>query len=246
MTADRWTRTVRQQLALGRSLPLGGPGDGAWIADGVARAVLRAAAGAVPGVRPGRLRIALADPGHTYDPAVPQPPAALPPGPLRVTADFAATAAEPLPATAERLRTALLTAATRRLGLTVAEIDLRATDLLDDASEDAPGAPDQEPSPEPPDPVDPVDPDERLVADAALTVPGVARLTGTLGGVDRAVHFEPGARTGDASLPRRHVRLELAVRADHRAVDVARAVRTRVGDCLPDHPSVAVLVTSVS
>ncbi|MGC3004257.1 nucleopolyhedrovirus P10 family protein, partial [Streptomyces sp. G35A] len=32
-TADRWTRAVREQVGLGRLLPLGGPRDGAWIAE---------------------------------------------------------------------------------------------------------------------------------------------------------------------------------------------------------------------
>ena len=45
--------------------------------------------------------------------------------------------------------------------------------------------------------------------------------------------------------PRRHVRVEVAVDADHRALDVARAVREPVGKALPDHPTVAVLVTTV-
>ncbi|MGW0417238.1 nucleopolyhedrovirus P10 family protein, partial [Streptomyces collinus] len=40
MTADGWTQGVRHQLALGRLLPLGGPRDGAWIAEGAAAAVL--------------------------------------------------------------------------------------------------------------------------------------------------------------------------------------------------------------
>ncbi|MCZ9338699.1 nucleopolyhedrovirus P10 family protein, partial [Streptomyces sp. TRM76130] len=32
-TADRWARTVREQLGLGRFLPLGTPPDGAWITE---------------------------------------------------------------------------------------------------------------------------------------------------------------------------------------------------------------------
>ncbi len=72
-------------------------------------------------MRAGALRVAAADPGRAFEPVVPSPPSALPPGPLRVTADFAATVAEPLPATAARLRTALLTAADE-LGLTVTDV----------------------------------------------------------------------------------------------------------------------------
>jgi hypothetical protein len=68
----------------------------------------------------------------------------------------------------------------------------------------------------------------------------VSRLTATLG---RPVDVTELPQ--ESALPRRHVRVELAVRADHRAVEVARRVRTAVTDALPDRPSVAVLVTAV-
>ncbi|WP_217162736.1 nucleopolyhedrovirus P10 family protein [Streptomyces sp. AC512_CC834] len=243
-TADRWTRAVREQLGLGRLLPLGGPRDGAWIAERAAREVLLAAARGVSGVRPGDLRVGLADPEVTHEPAVPPPPGALPPGPLRVTADFAATAglaAEPLPATAARLRAALADAAAERLGLAVPDVDLRVTGLLDAAPSTAPGR-----DPRPPDPdagqgPGHADADAGRIAGVALAVPGVARLTGVLG---RPVHVtEPLQR--ERALPRRHVRVELAVDADHRAVEVARQVRAAVSEVLPDRPSVAVVVTAV-
>ncbi|MFD1272166.1 hypothetical protein ACFQ51_10295 [Streptomyces kaempferi] len=76
---------------------------------------------------------------------------------------------------------------------------------------------------------------------AVLSVPGVIRLTGALG---RPVHFTE-VRGTDPALPRRHVRVELAVSAAERTADVARAVRARVAEVLPDLPSVAVLVTAV-
>ncbi|MET9354876.1 nucleopolyhedrovirus P10 family protein [Streptomyces sp. NPDC006617] len=251
-TADRWTRAVREQLGLGRLLPLGGPRDGAWIAERAAREVLLAAARGVTGVRPGDLRIGSADPDAVQEPAVPSPPGALPPGPLRVTADFAAVvgptaSAEPLPATAARLRGAL-TEAAARIGLAVPDVDLRVTGLLDETQ--APEAGDG-PGPGPSDEPDEADGerddegggsgDERRVARVALTVPGVVRLTGVLG---RPVHVtEPPTEEG--ALPRRHVRVELAVHADHRAVEVARRVRAVVSEALPDRPSVAVVVTDV-
>ncbi|WSW95473.1 nucleopolyhedrovirus P10 family protein [Streptomyces sp. NBC_00989] len=252
-------RAVRHQLRLGRLLPLGDRRDGAWIAERAAADVLRGAAQHVRGVRLGALRIALADPEDAQEPAVPPPPGALPPGPLRITADFAAVADEPLPATASRLRTALATAAAERLGLVVDEIDLQVTVLLDhmddvdvlddvDHVDDADRAPtadiDHVDDIDRVDDVDRVDgDDESLVAATALAVAGVARLTGTLGGLGRAVHIEEVARVGALSPP--HARVELAVRADHRALDVAREVRARVGEALPDHPTVAVLVTKV-
>ncbi|MGW6736695.1 nucleopolyhedrovirus P10 family protein [Streptomyces sp. NPDC055013] len=238
-TTNRWTQAVRQQLGLGRLLPLGGARDGAWISEKAAEAVLRHAAEDMRGVRLDELRIGLTDPQDAQEAAVPPPPSALPPGPLRVTADFAAAAAEALPTTAERLRGLLATAATERLGLTVTEVDLRVTALLDENAGPAPVH-----RPEPTRAAEPASPDEERVAAAALAVPGVIRLTGTLGGLNRAVHIEE--RQDEAALPRRHVRVEIAVRADRRAVEVAREVREWVGEALADRPTVAVLVTAVS
>jgi len=235
MTTERWVEVVRHQVGLGRLLPLGGPRDGAWISEEAAEAVLRRAAEELRGVRLDALRIALADPQDAHDPAVPPPPSALPPGPLRLTAGFAATAAEPLPATAAVLRTTLAAAATELLGLVVAEVDLRATALLDEEPEPVSARP-----PEPPRAAEPGSGDEGRAAAAALSVPGVAHLTRGLG---RAVHLEE--RQEEGALPHRHARVELAVGAGHRAVDVARAVRAAVVESLTDHPTVAVLVTAV-
>lgn len=239
MTAERWTQVVRRQVGLGRLLPLGGPGDGAWIAEGAAAAVLeRAVAEGMDGVRLGALRLALADPEKVQEPVVPAPPSALPPGPLRLTADFAATAAEPLPTVASGLRRTLDWAATQRLGLVVTEVDLRVTDLLDTPEPAA-----KVRAPRPVSAREPTDPDEARAAAAALSVPGVTGLTGSLGGTGRAVHLEE--RTSGTALPHRHARVELAAGADHRAIDVARQVRTAVRDALEDRPTVAVLITAI-
>ncbi|MCX4453210.1 nucleopolyhedrovirus P10 family protein [Streptomyces sp. NBC_01340] len=241
MTADRWTQAVQRQLGLGRLLPLGHPRDGAWIAEEAADAFLRRAAAGVPGIRLGALRIALADPDLVDDPVVPPPPSALPPGPLRVVAEFTAEAdptapgVEPLPTTAARLRATLAEAA-EPLGLTVTEVDLKVTGLGDVS---APPSAVRHVAPRPA--AVPTAPDEARAATAALSVPGVLHLTDVLG---RPVHIEhvPGE---DPALARRHVRVELAVAATERTVDVARAVRTAVADALPDTPSVAALVTAV-
>ena len=85
-------QAVRQQLGLGRLLPLGGPADGAWITERAAVAALRRAARRAAGpVRSATLRIARRRPRRApRSPAVPAPPSALPPGPLRIEADFAA------------------------------------------------------------------------------------------------------------------------------------------------------------
>ncbi|WP_338899005.1 nucleopolyhedrovirus P10 family protein [Streptomyces sp. TG1A-60] len=242
MTADGWAKTVRQQLRLGRVLPLGGPHDGAWITESAAEAALRRATASMRGVTLGPLRISLAAPDAHGSPesAVPPPPSALPPGPLRITADFAASAAptaEPFPATAARLRAALATTAGERLGLRVTEVDLRVTDLLDDGKEPAPAAP--EPTTAEPSPPSGDDEESRAAA-AALSVPGVTRLTAAFGGRGRALHIDAGP-----ALPRRHVRVELAVTEERRTLDVAREVRRAVSDALPDHPSAAVLITAV-
>ncbi|MFD5256211.1 nucleopolyhedrovirus P10 family protein [Streptomyces bobili] len=245
MTADRWTRVVREQLGMGRLLPLGEPRDGAWISEEAAQEVLRRAARELPGVRLGVLRIAVADPGRAHEPAVPAPPSALPPGPLRVTAEFAAVASAPLPTTASRLRTALAVAAAERLGLVVAEVDLRVTALLDQAPEEERP---EEVRPEPDSgrrsrPAGAArEGDEARAAEAALAVPGVSALTDVLG---RAVRLEERQVEGTAALPRPHARVEIAVRAGHRALEVAREVRSAVSDALPDQPTVAVLVTAV-
>ncbi|MET8410455.1 nucleopolyhedrovirus P10 family protein [Streptomyces sp. NPDC005195] len=272
MTSDRWTRAVRQRLGLGRFLPLGHRRDGTWITEEAAGTVLRRAAAAVPGVRLGALRLSLADPERTYEPAVPPPPGALPPGPLRVTGEFAASAdpsargGEPLPTAAARLRSALATAATERLGLMVTEVDLRVTELLDidtpptpadrgtSGPVDGPGPADESRPVGESDPVggsrpldgpgpvgESAEAEEARVVAAVLAVPGVDGLTGALG---RPVHFGEVHGT-DPALPRRHVRVELAVSAAERTADVARAVRARVAEALPDEPSVAVLVTAV-
>ncbi|MDN0195091.1 nucleopolyhedrovirus P10 family protein [Streptomyces sp. S.PNR 29] len=234
-TTERWTQAVRQQLGLGRLLPLGGPRDGAWITERAAEAVLRRAALDARGVRLDALRIGLADPESADEPAVLPPPSALPPGPLRMTADLAATASEPLPTTASRLRSALATAAVERLGLTVTDVDLRVTALLDEETE-----PSSQRVPEPPSAAEAKGTDEIRAATAALAVAGVTRLTATLG---HPVHIRelPDA----TALPHRHVQVELAVNADRRAVEVAREVRAAVSEALTDHPTVAVLISAV-
>ncbi|MEV0322167.1 nucleopolyhedrovirus P10 family protein [Streptomyces sp. NPDC050658] len=246
MTGDGWTEAVRRQLGLGRVLPLGGPGDGAWLTESAAGTVLRRAAGEVSGVRLGTLRVSLADPATVDAAAVPPPPSALPPGPLRITAEFAAVASEPLPEVAQRLREALFAAAEDRLGLTVEQVDLDVTSLLDEGA--APetteaGAQDEDQPPAEPKPPS-GNGDDAQAAATALGVPGVRRLTGALGGLGRAVHIEDSP-AAEAALPRRHVRVELATDRGRRALDVALAVRTAVTGALPDHPSVAVVVTAV-
>ncbi|MFF0436726.1 hypothetical protein ACFYU9_31470 [Streptomyces sp. NPDC004327] len=162
--------------------------------------------------------------GLAPDSPFPVPPGGLPPGPLRVTLDFAAVAGRPLPQLAARLRGALLDVAERALGLTVAEVDLRVTELLDAPPKpaDTTGPPGRTSPPAPDDPG----------ALAALAVPGVAALTDAFGA--------PLRRDAAGRL-----RIEVAVTAGHRAVDVARAVRTAVTAAAPGATTVTVLVSEV-
>ncbi|WP_031072488.1 hypothetical protein [Streptomyces sp. NRRL S-118] len=249
-TADGWATAVRSRLGLGRLLPLGGAADGVWLAERAAAGVLRRTAWAVPGVSPGRLRIGLADPESAGAPVVPPPPGALPPGPLRIEADFAVRLAGsgsvPLPDTAELLRTALLRDAEERLGLQVTVADLRVTALLEAAAPGEGQAPEEAGGEEasgaargaPGDALGPAAGADAgtgtgtgpaaTTAAVVAAVPGVLRLTSVLG---PSVH-----RGAD------HLRIELATAPGHRALDVALAVRAAVGGTLP----VSVLVTDVA
>ncbi|CAO0825550.1 hypothetical protein SMICM17S_00056 [Streptomyces microflavus] len=235
--ADGWTAAVRQRLGLGRLLPLGGAVEGAWIAETAAASVLRGAS--VPGAVLGTLRIgpataavdtaARAEPAGAAgaDPAVPPaPPSALPPGPLRIEAEFRAAGDRPLPDAAAALRAALVTAAAARLGLEVAEVDLRVTALLDD------GAPDQGDGP-------------------ALRLPlGPGGEGGGAGGGGRRRGAgcrlaDPGAGQWRRTPPRTTSGSRWRRPRHDRALDVARSVRTAVSAATADRLPVAVLVTDV-
>ena len=215
-TAEGWTAAVRDRLAPGRLLPLGAPEDGAWITERAARTVLDGAAAAVRGVVPGELRIgpdAEADPDADPD----AEPA------LRISAEFGAVDGRPLPELTAELRAALLAAAEGGIGLVVAAVDLRVTDLLDAAPENpGPAAPPLgRPSPATDDPA----------ALAALRVEGVAGVTDALG---------PPVRRGSGE-----VRVELAVTAGHRPLDVARAVRNAVTAATQEATAVTVLISEL-
>ncbi|MFJ7189047.1 hypothetical protein [Streptomyces bacillaris] len=277
--ADGWTAAVRQRLGLGRLLPLGGATDGVWIAETAAASVLRAEA-VVPGAVLGTLRIGLSrgaadrkdmttpeptsplssPPSSGAAPGPVPPPGALPPGPLRIEAEFRAAADRPLPGTAATLRAALVAAAAARLGLEVAEVDLRVTALLEDgasarddthgdsgASGDGEASPDGGPSDGDGASDDGDAPDQVMapsaaspaaawadgpVAEAAARVPGVVSLTRTLGS---PVHTATD-----------HIRVEVATAGDHQALDVARSVRTAVSAATTDRLPVSVLVTDVA
>ncbi len=173
---------------------------------------------------------------------MPAPPSALPPGPLRIEADFAAVADRPLPTLADQVRTALLEAAVRELGLVVGVVDLRVTGLLEgDEAEAAAAAP--PPAAHTGGPVATPATGDRTgatqegpegVAAVAREVAGVARLAPALGGLSRPLQFSDG-----------HVLIQLATAPGYRALDVSCAVRRAVAAAPAAPSTVAVLVTAV-
>ncbi|GAA2647969.1 hypothetical protein [Streptomyces lunalinharesii] len=239
MAANALARAVREQLGIGRVLPLGDPADGAWITERAARAALLRAPGIPPGVRLDALRLALAAPDEAPAPTVPAPPGALPPGPLRLAVHLAAPPGLPLPPLAERLRTALLATAEDGLGLRVRAVDLHVDALLDEAAAPTaqpPGTPAaQEDRGDAPEPAGAKAPDD--LASRVRAVPGVAGLAPALAGRSAAV-----SRSDDGH----HVLVQVATAAGHRALDVARAVRRTVTGPPPAPATAAVLVTEVA
>lgn len=239
MTTDPLTRTVREQVALGRLIPLGGPDDAAWITESAAVRVLRGACAGLSGVRLGAAGISLPAGVTAAVPGGAAPLGALPHVPVRIDAGFEAAADEPLPLAARRLRAALWHAAEDLLGVAVASVDLRVTGLLD-AGHPAPG-----PEPDPrPDPVPPATPE----AVAAAGVPGVLGLTGQLAGLGPGIAVEDTAPPADAAgPPTRRIRIQLAVTPPYVPLAVARAVSTAVtaaaAPAAPGPVTTAVLVT---
>jgi hypothetical protein len=251
---EAWMQAVRHQLDLGRLLPLGGPDDGAWITEQAAVRALGSAAAGIPGIRLKTLRIGPAPLEPVSEPAVRPPASALPPGPLRIEASFTAPLGQPLPPTADQLRSALLDAAAERLGLATVTADLRVTDLHEGSeravgSRPSKGAVAAAPQAAAVRSAFPVTgrgsmrtPASEL-ADVATAVPGVARLAAVLGSRPVKVedHDDP---------PGRHIEVQLAVAAGHHPLEVARTVRHAVADAAttdrPGPATVAVLITETA
>ncbi|MFF5309972.1 hypothetical protein [Streptomyces massasporeus] len=251
---EAWTPAARHQLDLSRLLPLGGPDDGTWITEQAAVRALSRAAAEIPGVWLESVRIGAAPLEAVSEPAVRPPTGALPPGPLRIEAAFTASTGQPLPESAEQLRSALLEAATDRLGLATLTADLRVTDLHDGpgtgvrsrtaarATRPAPEAAAARSSPR-------VAGTTFLwglvgeLADVAAGVPGVARLAPVLGSRPIKVehHDDP---------PSRHIEVQLAVLPGHHPLEVARAVRAAVAAAAttdtPGPVTAAVLITETA
>lgn len=244
---DGLARTVREQVALGRLLPLGGPGDAAWITESAVAAALRRTADAVPGVRLGSVSLALDEAAeHFAAGGGAAPVGALPYGPILLSAEFAAGLEEPLPRSAERLRAALWSAARDRLGVPVHAVDLSVTGLLE-AEPLAEGAREGTVVLEPdPPPAEPADTPASRVAAAVLAVPGVLRLTRRLAGLSAGVRVRD-TPSGTEGGPARRVQLQLAVAAGHPAHEVATAAAAAATSAAsPDAPgpvTAAVVVT---
>ncbi|MDW4910873.1 Asp23/Gls24 family envelope stress response protein [Streptomyces sp. ADMS] len=111
---------VRLELRPGRPLPLGEPAEGLWIMEAVAARALRAAAETVAGVRAGSCRLfdAPAD------------------GAVGIRLAIHAPADVPLPDLAARVRERVWEAADRELGMVLAAVDIRVTDLLHTTADD--------------------------------------------------------------------------------------------------------------
>ncbi|MDX3386413.1 Asp23/Gls24 family envelope stress response protein [Streptomyces niveiscabiei] len=105
---------VRLELRPGRPLPLGDPSEDLWIMEAVAARALRAAAETVPGVHAGSCR--LLD-GHAD-------------GTVEVRLDIHAPTGVPLPDLTARVREQVGQAADRALGMAIAAVHIRVTDLL--------------------------------------------------------------------------------------------------------------------
>ncbi|MDG5801868.1 hypothetical protein P9869_04185 [Streptomyces ossamyceticus] len=260
MKTEAGTRAVRHQFGLGRLLPLGGPADGAWITEQAAIQALRRAANEIPDVRLESVRIGPAPLASVSEPAVRPPASALPPSPLRIKVAFSASLGEPLPETADQLRSRLLDAAARRLGLATVAADLRVTDLHEvpqtgPETRTAAGSMTRTPQSTAAArttaarsslPVTGAGPPRGPVgdlADVAAGVPGVAGLTTVLG--SRPVRMED-----HADPPGRRVEVHLAVAPGHHPLEVARAVRAAVAEAAttdaPGPVTVAVLITETA
>ncbi|MFJ9633228.1 Asp23/Gls24 family envelope stress response protein [Streptomyces sp. NPDC101175] len=117
---------VRLELRPGRPMPLGEPGEDLWIMEAVAARSLRAAAEQVPGVRAGSCRLV---PGPDGGGA----------GAVEVRLDVHAPSGAVLPDLAEQVRRQVWAAAEGELGMAIASVDIRITDIVDTPSDSQEG-----------------------------------------------------------------------------------------------------------
>ncbi|MET7451927.1 Asp23/Gls24 family envelope stress response protein [Streptomyces sp. NPDC005574] len=117
---------VRLELRPGRPLPLGDPGEDLWIMEAVAARTLRAAAETVPGARAGSCRLVPAPAVGAGD---------------EVCLDVHAPVGADLQDLADQVRRRVAEAAERELGMPVAAIHIRVTDLVDPPADSQEGRP---------------------------------------------------------------------------------------------------------
>lgn len=129
---------VRLELRPGRTLPLGERDEDAWIVEAAAAKAFRAAAEAIPGVRAGSCRIAPLDPAAPGENGAGAPPR----GPVRVHIGVAVTLAWTLRDVADQVRARITAAADSALGMEVAAVDVRITDILDEPWDEPSDEPD--------------------------------------------------------------------------------------------------------
>ncbi|MFI6874747.1 Asp23/Gls24 family envelope stress response protein [Streptomyces sp. NPDC050400] len=112
---------VRLELRPGRPLPLGEPDEDLWVMEAVAARKLRAAAETVPGVRAGSCRL--------------RPSPEQGESGVEVRMEIHAPAGVALAALADDVRARVRHAADRDLGMPVASVDIRVTDLIDSSAD---------------------------------------------------------------------------------------------------------------
>ncbi|MGW2964652.1 Asp23/Gls24 family envelope stress response protein [Streptomyces sp. NPDC001220] len=125
--ARRILDVVRPEVRPGRPLPLAEPAADRWITEAAAARALRAAAETVEGVRAASCRLSDADADAHAVGTV---------GAVEVRLDVHVPADAPLPELAAQVRERVWEAADRELGLAVAAVDIRVTDLVPTTADD--------------------------------------------------------------------------------------------------------------
>ncbi|MEU6762131.1 Asp23/Gls24 family envelope stress response protein [Streptomyces sp. NPDC046853] len=125
---------VRLELRPGRTLPLGDEDEDAWIVEAAAARTIRAAAESLPGVRAGSCRIDPLAPGSAAAPA-----GRLARGPVKVRIEVQVPLTWNLPEAADLVRGRVIEAVDGELGMRIAGVDVRITDVIDPDSHDSNG-----------------------------------------------------------------------------------------------------------
>ncbi|NJQ06166.1 Asp23/Gls24 family envelope stress response protein, partial [Streptomyces lonarensis] len=153
--AARVMDLVRLELRPGRSLPLGGLTEDHWVGETTVAKTFRAAAETLPGVRAGSCRITPDAPATGSTGSTGLLGRDAPRGPVRVRLEVAAPLTWTVPELAAAVRDRVLSVAEEALGMPVAAVDVRVTDMYEpDAPAPgreaggtaAPGAPGDDPT----------------------------------------------------------------------------------------------------